>query len=172
VTLEAANVDHKVFLKVNGKRVVGQDVADLKGDHAFGEQDDYTYEPSVPRSQWQGDPKDWAGIKIGFQGTPLVVNRLRINRDVYYTNDILGGPTGGVATEGHPKTLGADEFFAMGDNSPRSQDGRWWSKDPKLASVPRANLVGKAFFVYWPAAGKRIIPLPVVPDVKDFRLIH
>lgn len=49
--------------------------------------------------------------------------------------------------------LDDDEFFVMGDNSPRSQDSRLWKNDRKAKhrhAVPRANLVGKAFFIYWP----------------------
>lgn len=35
-------------------------------------------------------------------------------------------------------------LFALGDNSPNSQDGRYWG------AVPMKDLVGKAVFVYWP----------------------
>ncbi|MCE9615608.1 MAG: signal peptidase I [Lentisphaerae bacterium] len=40
--------------------------------------------------------------------------------------------------------LGPDDFFALGDNTQNSRDGRYWG------SVPRRNLVGPAVFVYWP----------------------
>jgi signal peptidase I len=43
-----------------------------------------------------------------------------------------------------PYTVGEDRFFALGDNSNSSYDSRDWG------TVPRANLVGKGFFVYWP----------------------
>lgn len=50
--------------------------------------------------------------------------------------------------------LGDDEFFVMGDNSPRSKDSRLWPNDFRHAknrhAVPRSKLVGKAFFIYWP----------------------
>jgi signal peptidase I len=36
------------------------------------------------------------------------------------------------------------EYFFMGDNRKESCDSRMWG------SVPRANLVGEVFFVYWP----------------------
>ena len=36
------------------------------------------------------------------------------------------------------------QLFALGDNSPNSQDGRYWG------AVPMKDLVGKAVFVYWP----------------------
>jgi signal peptidase I len=49
--------------------------------------------------------------------------------------------------------MGKDEFFMMGDNSPRSKDSRLWSNVRRAThryAVPRLALVGKAFFIYWP----------------------
>ena len=50
--------------------------------------------------------------------------------------------------------LGSDEFFVMGDNSPRSQDSRLWPNQVRRAvnrhAVNRQALIGKAFFIYWP----------------------
>lgn len=42
--------------------------------------------------------------------------------------------------------LGEHEYFALGDNTTNSRDGRYWG------AVPEANLVGPAFAVYWPFA--------------------
>jgi signal peptidase I len=36
------------------------------------------------------------------------------------------------------------QYFFMGDNRAQSCDSRQWG------SVPRGNLIGKVFFVYWP----------------------
>ncbi len=81
-----------------------------------------------------------------------------------------------------------DEFFVLGDNSPQSLDGRaWTSAAPtlkltdeegqplyKLGTVPRYNLIGKAFFVYWPAGFT--VPglprLPILPNMGRMRLIR
>jgi signal peptidase I len=38
----------------------------------------------------------------------------------------------------------ADCYWAMGDNSPDSKDSRYWG------GVPRQNLVGRGYFVFWP----------------------
>ncbi len=164
VDLELANVDQKIILKVNGRRLI-----DFAGNGRFNEDDDFDYTPAVPRRQWTGDPKGWTDVKLGIQEGAAVVRRLRINRDIYYTQcsgdpSIPGSP---FAVEGRPYEVKADEYFAMGDNSPRSSDGRYWGP------IPQENLVGKAFFVYWPSAGARYgIPLRAVPDVKGFRMIH
>jgi len=40
--------------------------------------------------------------------------------------------------------LGERSYFALGDNTLNSKDGRYWG------SVPQKNLVGPAFAVYWP----------------------
>lgn len=41
-------------------------------------------------------------------------------------------------------TLGTEQYFAMGDNSASSFDGRNWGP------VPQKNIVGRALVVYWP----------------------
>jgi signal peptidase I len=49
--------------------------------------------------------------------------------------------------------LGPDEFLMLGDNSPKSKDGRLWGNSRGAArrhAVPRMALVGKAFYIYWP----------------------
>jgi signal peptidase I len=38
----------------------------------------------------------------------------------------------------------AGDYFFMGDNRNESCDSRTWG------SVPRKNLIGEVFFVYWP----------------------
>jgi len=40
--------------------------------------------------------------------------------------------------------LGPDEYLAMGDNTKNSRDSRYWG------AVPKSNLVGPAWIVYWP----------------------
>ena len=81
-----------------------------------------------------------------------------------------------------------DEFFMLGDNSPASLDSRLWVKAApslrlfdednipqyRLGTVPRYNLLGKAFFVYWPAGTTLPGPghLPIVPNVGKMRPIR
>lgn len=94
-----------------------------------------------------------------------------------------------IKLEKFPDRPELDQFFMLGDNSPESLDGRCWTKASpmlrlydrrtgkrlyKLGTVPRYNLIGKAFFVYWPAGfGVPGLPgLPIVPNVGRMRLIR
>ncbi len=49
-----------------------------------------------------------------------------------------------LASKNNRVQLANDQFFACGDNQRNSLDSRYWGP------VQRANLVGPAFFVYWP----------------------
>ena len=49
-----------------------------------------------------------------------------------------------LAVPGEEFKLGKDEFFMMGDNSAFSLDSRFFG------AVPRRNLVGKAWVIFWP----------------------
>jgi len=86
-----------------------------------------------------------------------------------------------AATESREFAIRPGHYMMMGDNSPRSKDGRAWTTldqgpngwDPNLREsneVPASLLIGKAFFIYWPH-GKpfwpnlRILP-GLFPDVR------
>lgn len=69
---------------------------------------------------------------------PLFSQRYYYNRGKY---------SGGSREVVIPK----DSFYVLGDNSASSRDSRYWGV------VPKKNLVGKAFLIYWPPNRVRII---------------
>jgi len=97
-------------------------------------------------------------VKI-FGSGKLTLSHIAVFRDVHYTAaKFANSGRPGRAMEGNPFKLEKDEFFMLGDNSPNSEDGRWWSREGignngvfyRAGIVPRDYLVGKALFVYWP----------------------
>ena len=65
----------------------------------------------------------------------------------------------GWGQEGQAVTLGADEFFVLGDFSPRSRDSRQWESNPTghpPYALPRDNIKGVATHIYWPPGRWRV----------------
>lgn len=68
-----------------------------------------------------------------------------ILRKIYYYN------YGEYAKEGVAVKVAEKSFFVLGDNSAVSRDSRYWG------FVPRKNLLGRAFLIYWPPKRFRIL---------------
>ena len=66
-------------------------------------------------------------LALGAAAGPLVIHQLRVVRDVYYER-----PRGPRAWP-LPTTLAADQYFVLGDNSPRSIDSRHRALGPMAA---------------------------------------
>ncbi|MFN3467432.1 MAG: S26 family signal peptidase [Candidatus Brocadiales bacterium] len=88
-----------------------------------------------------------SGVKIGGRAIACHFKDIEIYRDIYYSSDPFSGRWGGVS----PVRMGPGEYFVLGDNSINSKDSRVWK------FVPEENLVGKAFFVFWPLNCVRLI---------------
>ena len=105
-------------------------------------------------------------------GGGMEVSDLRIFRDIYYTSALANSPRRPFGVD-VPYRLGPDEFFVLGDNSPVSNDSRFWPVSP----VVRADLfLGKPFLVHLPSQG---FPLQVfgrelywIPDPREIRYIR
>jgi hypothetical protein len=133
-----ANVDHQLIFQFGGEKLTF-DLGSLPDDAGPGETN---IEPQV---------------KI-FGSGKLTLSHIAVFRDIHYTATIVNSNYLSRAAEGNPFTLGKDEFFVLGDNSPSSADSRWWQREGiknnhktyRQGIVPRDYLIGKALFVYWP----------------------
>lgn len=105
-------------------------------------------------------------VRFGARELTVRVDEINLYRDVYYT------PQQTKHGVSQPHTLGPDDLFVLGDNSPVSHDSRRWQDAP----VPRSLLVGKPFLVHLPSkpgqlrVGAREMQLRL-PDVERIRLL-
>ena len=157
-----ANVDHPLLFKFGSEKLM----YDLgRGPQAAGK-----IVNIPPRVEILGSGK-------------LTLSHIAIFRDIHYTSaQYANSPKYGWAID-KPFKLGKDDFFVLGDNSPNSEDGRWWTR-PGLANkgispyrvgtVPRDYLVGKALFVYWPSGFRPFdkFPFGVIPNIGRMRFIY
>ena len=85
---------------------------------------------------------------IGLPGETIQVidGQVYINGEVladeHYGKEVMLDP--GIA--GEPITLGADEYFVLGDNLNHSSD----SRDPSVGVLQREDLIGRAWVRIWP----------------------
>jgi signal peptidase I len=66
-------------------------------------------------------------------------------KDQYYNGHILiPDPRSHLQTEGDSMPVRDKHYLVFGDNTVTSYDSRYWR------DIPEKNIIGKAFFVYWP----------------------
>jgi len=83
------------------------------------------------------------GEEVEIRGGDIYVDGERVEdpfimRKINYYNKSPYGEAGKRIT------VPEDSYFVLGDNSASSRDSRYWG------FVPEKNLIGKAFFLYWP----------------------
>lgn len=90
-----------------------------------------------------GETVEIQGGSVYINGVPLVEPYIHGQRTLTY----------------HPisLTLGEGEYFVMGDNRAASSDSRTWG------ALPRPNIIGRAWFCYWPPARWGFVRSPVYP---------
>jgi signal peptidase I len=198
--VEFMNVDYQVTLRINGKVVLQTTPAEYHPDiedlmqreqdrERYGEYPSRAAADSL-NSPRHNPPFPPPQVSITARDQTCELSHVSLWRDTYYTqidankNHIhwasfhqpLPGSGGG------PITLGDDEFFVMGDNSPMSYDARFWTepidlKDEALevqsGRVPGRFMLGKAFFVYWPAGFRPAERAPgIIPNFGQMRFIR
>jgi signal peptidase I len=176
VHVEFTNVDYRVALRVDDHEVIAStpdqyapDVEQLLRDYDSGK--------VYPRP----------AVQIAAANQKSRVAHLSLWRDVYYLNKNESlqhaiprdFPNYVVRLSAEP---GKEEFFVMGDNSIISGDARYWMKKVDLPAedlqteagrVPGRFMLGKAFFVYWPAGFRPQTSMPgIVPNFGQMRFIH
>ncbi len=104
-------------------------------------------DPTEPKSERK---KDFIKRLVAFEnelveirdGKIIVDGRIlqdpsKFDRFYYFNHDPFGSP-------GQKIKIPKESYFVLGDNSANSRDGRFWG------FVPRKNVLGKAFFRWWP----------------------
>ena len=83
---------------------------------------------------------------VGLPGDRIKITDGHVYRNGVREEDRYIVPCGGGGSCSFPGsiTVPKDDYYMMGDNRPDSEDSRFWGP------VPRAWIIGKAFFTYWP----------------------
>ncbi len=144
-TLEISLVDRNFVLALNGRIVV-----------------EYPFERPA------GAPTTTTPFALAATGIPvLVVDQLRIDRDVYYGPVIQAGERPAV---GSPLVLGDDEYFVLSDNCPLGRDSRYRDFGPAVAAK---LFVGKPLLGFGQSQRKLNRPPPIqVPGLSRIRYIR
>lgn len=107
------------------------------------------------------DPdKDYIKRVIATPGDTVMVaeSKVHVNGSIIdeseYLSSTVQTPSGRFLEEGETVSVPEDNYIVMGDNRPHSSDSREWG------FLPKSEIIGKSFFVYWPPSNMRSITNP------------
>lgn len=98
------------------------------------------------------------GDRIMIQGGKMYINDKEL--DEFYLPPEFTTSAGQFLREGEPYVIPEGSIFAVGDNRGHSSDSRDWGP------VPYQNIVGRAFFRYWPTDKMGLVTNPIT-EKKD-----
>jgi hypothetical protein len=195
--VEFWHADQSMQLFINGKRAMPPLEYDWtpveRLQNAIGNQSMDDADQLIRSQASQAQP---AQLRWRFEGSPVTLHRVRVDRDLHYRYDTLRYPFSGDAFGTHPGEslqtsdgsqcdvengkLGPNQFMMCGDNSQMSLDSRLWGRPHPLVAqqiddtpfiVNRKLLLGKAWVVYFPAPFSITEGgVPFVPDFGRLRL--
>ena len=172
--LSFANVDDRLCLWVDGDLI----------DFGPGAELSHPLTAVRRRPQWS----DLAPVGIAAKNATVRIGDLELDRDIYYRSKGGGFDWSGgrLADSMHdPQAwyqnyeqyrseislmdymeieIPENSYLALGDNSPRSSDSRYWTEGRQ--TVPREHLVGKAFWIYWPHG------VPFLNDGRGYGIVN
>lgn len=105
----------------------------------------------------QNKKKDFVKRLIAMPGEVVEIS----DGDIYINDTLVQGPQlirdfyyynrGEYGQIGQRITVPPESYYVLGDNSASSKDSRFWG------FVPKENLLGKAFFIYWPIRRIKVV---------------
>ncbi len=173
VRVELQNVDYRVSVRLNGKVVLST------RDDQYSPRIAELWERAEGRAS---DPFPYPVVRIDAARQACTIQHLLLSRDIYYLSSRSGRFWASPDKIVHLKKDPA-EYFVMGDNSRISGDARYWQTPVELpreelsvdsGRVPERFMLGRAFFVYWPAGYRpgSWMPYSIIPDFGEMRFIH
>ena len=177
-TILFANVDDELTLFVDGRRMAFDGPTGWEQPVREAVRAEPRVDPVAP-----GDmtPSDLAPVGITATGADVIVNGMRVLRDVYYLTTVLGTRVNEFfEKERLDFPLEAGQYFVLGDNSAASKDSRLWNDGHH---VDRHLLIGEAMLVFWPHAvpaswsvpvkiGRFELRLPSWPNFARMRMVR
>jgi len=192
--VEFTNADYRVTLRINDRDLIS-------GEYTPQVHSLIARRPDTnAKAERDGNPADREfvpQVRIEAQRQSCDIAHLSLWRDIYYTPPKTAAYEGAYrASPDQPMVLHRsgqrdsqgnvldNEYFTLGDDSIMSADGRVWKPKVDLresedlyahpGAVPERFLLGKAFFVYWPAGYRPFTKTApgVIPNFGELRFIH